>query len=63
MSDPTKSSCLSGSASKCFLVEQALAAGADLALDVIRNPGALPDRVDRDGVVLVALEGHSFSSG
>jgi len=56
--------CLSGSAPNCFLVEQAPAAGADLALDVIRNPGALPDRVDRDGVVLVAaLEGHSVSSG
>jgi hypothetical protein len=47
-----------------LLVEQPLAAGADLPLDVIRDPGALPDGVNRHRVVLVSThEGHSVSSG
>jgi hypothetical protein len=54
---------LSGSTLDGFFVEQALAAGADLSLDVIGNPAPLPDSVDGDSVVLVPLEGHSLSSG
>jgi len=46
-----------------LLVEHLLTAGADLALDVIRNPSTLPDRMDRDCAVLVTLEGHPVSSG
>jgi hypothetical protein len=46
-----------------LFVEHLLAAGADLALDVIRNPGTLPDGMNRDSAVLVSLEGHSVSSG
>jgi hypothetical protein len=46
-----------------LLCQQPLAAGADLALDVVGNSGALPDSVNGDRVVLVTLEGHSLSSG
>jgi hypothetical protein len=50
-------------ASQGLLVEQPPAAGANLALDVVRNPSTLPYGMDGDGAVLVTLEGHSISSG
>src|SRR5207245_11298791 len=46
----------------CLLVEKPAAAGADPALEVVGNPVALPDRMNRDGGVLVpALQGKSHS--
>jgi hypothetical protein len=47
-----------------LLVEETAAVRTDLALDVVRNPCTLPNRMNRDRVVLVPwLEGHSMSSG
>jgi hypothetical protein len=43
-----------------LLVEESPTAGADLALDVVRDTGALPDSVNSDRAVLMAFEGHSL---
>ena len=50
---------LGGRAAHGSLVENPLAVGADLLLDLVRDPGVLTQRVRDHGLVLVKLAGSS----